>query len=102
MPTEDLNILIRLSAQRGLWGAIPRSLRAVSVDAVENIVSFRCIFDRDATEADKELLTCAATEMIANFPDSWTIKEEYLEIPEPERMHHLRFLVFLRHEAHNQ
>lgn len=96
---QEINVSIRLSAQRALWGVVPPALRSVSVDAQEPVVYFRCIFDRDATEDDKELLSCAATELIADFPDSWDIKEEYLVIPVPERMQHLKFLVFQRYEA---
>lgn len=89
---------VRLSALRALQGAVPRSLRAFSVETGNTEVRTRAIFDETATEADKELLSCAGTEMIADFPAPWTINEEVLVIPVGNAMKHLRELIFLRHE----
>ena len=87
-----------LSASRGLWGNVPPSLRAVSVDVDDQKVYFRCIFDGVPSEDDWEMLSCAATEVIADYPAPYTIDEEYLHIEYPNPMNHLRFMVFLRHE----
>ena len=96
---EDLSIEIRLSAQRALLSHVPVSLRAVSVDANSRKIYYRCIFDGEPTEDEWELLSVAATEMIADFPEPYTIEEEYLYIPHPETMEHLKYVVFLRHES---
>jgi hypothetical protein len=99
--TENLSIKIRLSIQRALLGAVPASLRAVSVDADEGKIYYRCIFNGEPSEDEWELLSVAATEIIADFPEPYIIEEEYLHIPNPKKMKHLKHLVFLRHEAEN-
>jgi hypothetical protein len=92
------NISLRLSAQRALWGAIPPSLRAVSVGIDDQRVYFRCIFDGVSSEDEPKLLLCAATEIIADFPAPYTIETELLHIAYPNPMTHLESLIFLRFE----
>lgn len=89
---------VRLSALRALLGAVPSSLRAFSVETAETEVRTRAIFDATATEDDRELLSAACTEIIANYPAPWTIAEEALAIPTGDEMEHLKELIFLRHE----
>jgi hypothetical protein len=95
---DDLSVLVRLSAQRALLGHVPASLRAVSVDVDVAKVYLRCVFDGEPPEDERELLSIAASELIADFSEPYTIKEEYLYTSQPERMSHLKHLVFLRHE----
>ncbi len=80
--TSDLNrsLLIRLclSAQRALWGQVPPTLRAASIAAYEHCVYFRCYFDVTATEDDKELLSEAAAEILADFSDPWNISTAHI------------------------
>ena len=94
----DLETTLRLSAQRALWGSVPPTLRAVSVGASEHCIHFRCYFHGPTSDADKELLSEAATEIIADFSAPWTISEEYLDLSYPEPMRHLEHLIYLRHE----
>ncbi len=95
---KRLDVQIRLGAQRSLWGQVPPSLRAVSVDVDEQKVYFRCIFDGEPTEYDWELMSVAATEIIADFPAPYTIEEDYLTVKAPNEMSHLKYLIYLRHE----
>ncbi len=95
---ERLDVQIRLGAQRSLWGRVPPSLLAVSVDIDEQKVYFRCIFDGEPTEYDWKLMSVAATEIIADFPAPYTIKEEYPTVKAPNKMSHLKYLIYLRHE----
>jgi hypothetical protein len=95
---DDTSIRIRLSAQRALLGQVSASLRAVSVDADAGTVYYRCIFDAPPLEDERELLSVAASEIIADFPAPYVIEEEYLYVPEPGRMEHLKYVVFLRYE----
>jgi hypothetical protein len=97
---QNLHIEIRLSVQRALLGAVPPSLRAVSIDADDLKIYYRCIFDSETTEKEKELLSVAASEVIADF-SAYSIEEEYLVIPKSEKMNHLNHLVFLRNEHRN-
>ena len=62
------------------------------------MVYFRCIFDGVPSEDEWELLSCAATEIIASFSDPYMIEEEYIHLSYPETMSHLNHLVFLRFE----
>ncbi len=94
----DVATTVRLSAQRALLAQVPASLRAVSVATSAYEVRFRCFFDTSASDTDRELLSDAATEIIADFSAPWTISEEYLTVPAPEPMQHLEHLVFMRHE----
>ena len=98
---KNLNVQVRLSAQRALLGQVPLSLRSVSVDINEHHVYFRCIFDGNPTEYDWELTSVAATEIIADFQAPYVIEEEYLSIEEPNEMKHLKYLIYLRHENKN-
>jgi len=101
------SLSLRLSAQRALWGAVPPSLRAVSIaveptEEAENRWDYRilwlCIFDGTQTEAEVELLREAATEVIADYPDRVTIEERYEVTPLPEKPRRLLELVFQRAE----
>lgn len=98
---RSLNVRVRLSAQSALLGQVPPSPRSVSVDIDERHVYFRCIFDSNPTKYDCELISVAATEIIADFQAQYVIKEEYLFIEEPNKMNHLKYLIYLRHENKN-
>jgi hypothetical protein len=95
---DQYGVDLRLSAQRALWGQVPRSLRAVSLEMRGTCIYFRAVFEPSASEEDRELLACAATEVVADFPAPVTIKEEFLDIAPPEKPPNLQFLVFLRWE----
>jgi hypothetical protein len=94
---DDTNI--RLSAQRALLGNVPSSLRSASLDVDGSTISFRCYFDKGASEEDYELLRCAGTEVIADYPSGRTIEEQLILLPWPGEMSHLKHLVFLRYET---
>ncbi len=99
---QRLNLEIESNVQRALLGAVSESLRAVSIDAGNNKIYYRCIFDDKATKNEKQLLSIAASEVVADFPETFTINEEYLITLESEKMDHLKHLVFLWYEASNQ
>ena len=94
----NIDVQLRLIAQRSLWGLVPSSLRAASVSYDAHIIAFRCIFDGPPSEDDWELLSIAATEIIADFDAPYTIDDQYLAIPYPQPMEHLRYLIYLRYE----
>jgi hypothetical protein len=71
----ELATTLRLSVQRALLGSVPATLRAVSVAVSDRCIHFRCCFDGPASDDDKELLSQAATEIIADFSEPWTISE---------------------------
>jgi hypothetical protein len=95
---SDAKADIRLSAQRALWGRVPQSLRAFSIELNENVIRVRSIFDETMAEADKELLSEAGSEIVADYPAPFTIDEEFLKIPSGREMQHLQSLIYLRYE----
>lgn len=99
--SDNQDNTVRLGAMRALWGNIPLSLRAVSVDVVSHKVIFRAVFDGTQTEVDTELLSNAAGELIADFPSPYILHEEIFTIPIPDEMQHLKHLIFLRYEEPN-
>ena len=95
---DENGIHLRLSAQRALWGQVPNTLRATSVEYGLNVIRCRFIFDGEPSIDEKDILGDAAAEIIADFPSPFIIEEEYIGIKYPERMSHLKYLVFLRYE----
>lgn len=98
MEAENRKQKLKLSAQRALLGNIPKSLHSVSLDVSEYTICCRFAFVGVPTEEEKELLSCAATEIIADFSSPYTIAEEYLEGVDSGAVEYLPLLVFLRAE----
>lgn len=104
-----MNEDIRLSAQRALLGCVTRGLRAVSIELSLNTIRWRCVFGSEvAKNSQWEILSEAAAEVIADFPEPMKIEEEYLvvrfrdsEQAKPNEIPHLEHVVFLRHEREN-
>ena len=87
---------LRLSVQRALRGAVPPILRACSVELRGPVLLFRAVFSREPTDDERELLSAACTEMVADFPEVMDAREEFLVVPPPEEPQHLAELVFPR------
>lgn len=96
--TDPHGIDLRLSAQRALWDNVPPTLRAVSIELRDRVIHFRAVFEPGVSDGDRELLSEAAAEVIADFPEPFDIVEEFLEVPVTLRPEHLQYLVFLRAE----
>jgi hypothetical protein len=94
------DIYLKLSAQRALLGAVTRQLRSVSVDldAERSLIRLRFIFDGEPSEWEREIASIASTEIISDFADGWVFDEKFVSCPAPDRMEHLRMLVYLRNE----
>ncbi len=100
VPQEDpYGIDLRLSAQRALLSNIPKTLRAASLEYRGTDIACRFIFDGEPTDYDRDLLSCAAAEIIADYNEPYTISEEYLAMPCPVEITHLHHIVFLRDET---
>jgi hypothetical protein len=95
----DHDIRLRLCAQRALLTHIVPQLRAVSLDIVpdERRLGIRFVFDGDPSEPVRNAASCAATEVLSDYPD-WEVAEEYVTTPAPLRIEHLRLLVYARCE----
>jgi len=86
-----------LSAMRALWGAVPRSLRAVSVEERDGNIEWLCVFDGSQTTADIELLKEASTSLVADFIDN-RFRETYETIEPPSKPRRLMELIYQRAE----
>lgn len=76
---------IRLSAQRALLGHIPPSLRMATISIVNDDIIWECIFDKEVTEGDMELLSIAGTEILSDNNPPFDIKEIFKVVPFPEK-----------------
>jgi hypothetical protein len=74
-------------------------LRAVSadIDLDEHRVLVRFIFDGKPSDSQRDAAACAGTEIISDDP-GWDIPEEFIILPAPAKMDHLRLVVFQRSE----
>ena len=92
-----------LSLQRGLLGEVHSQLRQASIqaDTATRTVHLRFEFDGVPSEAAAESCSCAATEVIADFPDLWQLQEEYLAVPAPNPLQPLAHIAYLRAEPHD-
>ncbi|PSR55371.1 hypothetical protein AHMF7605_18605 [Adhaeribacter arboris] len=96
MKSEVDNSLI-LSGVRALLGNVPISLRSVSIELSNGKILWKCVFDENATEEDYELLSIAAGEVIADFPN-YGLKEITETIPNFKKPQHFKNLIFQRKE----
>ncbi|QMU29767.1 hypothetical protein [Adhaeribacter radiodurans] len=94
---SEVDIKLVLSGVRALLGNVPISLRSVSIELINGKVIWKCALDNNATEEDYELLSIAAGEVIADFPD-YGLEEIIENIPYPDKPIHLRNLIFQRNE----
>lgn len=89
-----------LSTQRALLTHVTQALRSVSVeaDAIRKIVFVRFIFEREPSESDRDAASCAGTEIIADYPATWTIEEEFIVCPTHISMEHRKLVAYHRCE----
>ncbi|MBM7602600.1 hypothetical protein JOC75_000570 [Metabacillus crassostreae] len=87
-----------LSCQRSLLGSIPYKLRGLKVKVENNTFYWKGYFDGEPTEEEKEILSIACTEVIADFPIIEEVVEEYINHTFPLKMEMMQFWAFLRGE----
>lgn len=96
--TGSVDYLI-LSAQRALLRRVVPSLRTVSFRLDGTKIVWRCIFDKEATKKQIELLGQAAADLMKDHDTAeYTINEIYEIVPLPEKMNIESNLVYYRHE----
>lgn len=74
---------LKLSAGRALWGHVFPKLRAVCVNASEQVVFMHLYHDEEISEDDKELCECFRDEVIADFGHLTTKTGEDIEFEIP-------------------
>ena len=75
---------VLLSVQKALLGAISSQLRAVTVSWDMHRIDMYFIYDGELSEDDRESAECAATEVLANFPDDH-VEAHYVRCDVPDR-----------------
>ncbi|CAI3922456.1 unnamed protein product [Commensalibacter communis] len=63
------NTDVKLSANRAFLGHITSNVRAIAFDYTTNSVFIYAYYDTEPTEDDYEIIDCAVTEILADFPD---------------------------------
>ncbi|PIC87160.1 hypothetical protein CSV72_04070 [Sporosarcina sp. P20a] len=90
---------LALSIHRALFCAIPKNLKGLRVVIEENNkLIWQAFFDAKPTEEEKEVLSIASTEVLADYPDIHTIEEEFLYHPAPLNIQAIEEWAFVRWE----
>jgi hypothetical protein len=92
-----INDLI-ISCHHALLGAVPNKLRGLTIKLENDTLYWRGYFDGESNNDEKEILSKACTEVIADFPIIMNCKEEYLNHRFPLEMEKLQFWAFIRWE----
>jgi hypothetical protein len=93
---------LRAIAQMALTTHITPRVRSISMslDSSGHEIGFRVYTDGTLPESAAEALNCALTEIHAGYPlgKILRINEEFIAAPEPEPMHYLPIVVYVRCE----
>lgn len=94
---STMNNLI-ISCHYALLGAIPYKLRGLAVKLENETLYWKGYFNGEPTDDEKEMLSVACTEVLADFPHIKDCEEEYINHKFPLKMDKLQFWAFLRWE----
>ena len=88
------------SLQRALLGEVHPSLRQASIEADPflRIVRLRFEYDGEPTEIAQESCSCAATEVISDFPAPWQLDEQHVAVLAPAVLAPLAHVAYRRAE----
>ena len=92
--------MLLLSLQRALLGEVHQTLRQASIEADAKAQTIRLRFEYDgnpSTDA-RESCSCAATEVISDFPNPWQLDEQHCAVPVPSTLSPLAHIAYLRAE----
>lgn len=90
-----------LSLQRGLLGEVHPILRQASIeaDAALMVVRLRFGYEGEPTDIARESCSCAATEVIADFPAPWHLDEQHAAVHTAASLSPLAHVAYRRAEA---
>ncbi len=74
------------SVNRALWGEVSPNMRRVEAKADGYIILLRFYFDGEPSSEDRNSVSCAGAEVIADFSDEYVIEEEIIRLDAPERL----------------
>lgn len=91
--------MLLFSLQRALLGAVHPCLRQASIEAdtLRRVIRLRFEY-AEADEKAQEDCAVAATEVIADFPDPWTLGDQHVVVPFPTALAPLAHIAYLRAE----
>jgi len=84
------------SVQRALLGAVTDKLVAVTCGYAGNEIRINAYFSSEPSEQDVEEIRCVGTEVIADFPEPYTIRESCSALPPDNCLEALDFTAFRR------
>ena len=95
---SDIDVQLKLSAQRALLGNVTPPLRHASIELKNNKIVWQCIYDVDAIEDDLELMSVSGAEIIADYPPEYGYEEIIVIHPFPEKIESLKNPIYFRNE----
>jgi hypothetical protein len=100
---EDLSnrACLLMSLQRALLGEVHAQLRqaSIEVDAKLQLVRLRFEYDGPPKSVVQKSCSCAAAEVIADFPSPWQLEEQHDAVPFPNALRSLEHVAYLRAEV---
>ena len=96
--------MLLLSLQRALLGQVHPQLRQASIDADTRTRTVRLRFEYDGHPSDhaRGSCSCAAAEVIADFPAPWQLDEQHLTVPAPLPLQSLAHVAYRRAEHQHE
>ncbi len=95
--TNRADILLRLSAQNALLGAVTPNLRSFSVDLSAGTITCQAVFETEPTDEERELIQIATTEILASFHDEM-LDERFFVSAGKVAPKNLTHTIYQRHE----
>ena len=87
MTSAEALVLLKLSIQGALIGAVTPNLAAVTCGLRDNTILIQAYFDGPVTEEDIERIQVVGTEVIADFPEPFLIEERWASVDgDPEML----------------
>jgi hypothetical protein len=78
MTKQDALRLLKLSIQAAMVGEVTQGLYAVTCGIDEKTIRIRSYYTVPLIEDELEPMRCVGTEVLADFPEDYTINEEFL------------------------
>ncbi|HEX8550856.1 MAG TPA: hypothetical protein VF681_04810 [Abditibacteriaceae bacterium] len=98
---DNINSRLKLSLQKALLGAITDNLYAVTAGFEGQWIRIDAYFTGDITAEDRDSISVAATEVIADFATDFMIDERCYSLLEHNSLKTLDFWAFLRQREEN-
>ncbi len=87
-----------LSGLRALWGVVTPNLRRVSISLKNTTINLNFYYDSSPSENEIEMSEIATTEVIAYFPEGYSVACVQKNIAYPNKISVDGHLIFSRHE----